>query len=101
MFNANHAAHAIAPTWMVALNVLGETLHIVDGSAWHNLKKGMPNSTVEYMQKKLQNAVAILVLNYSHSHSRSPGCERAQMHMHYSVLREPHGSDERWHVHTA
>jgi hypothetical protein len=46
---------------MAASNVLGETLHRFASLDWRNMKKGMTNSTMEKLQKKLQNMVAIMM----------------------------------------
>jgi hypothetical protein len=53
--------HVVAPTGMAAFNVLGETLHRFAGLDWRNTKKGMTNNTMEKLQKKLQNTVAIMM----------------------------------------
>jgi hypothetical protein len=39
----------------------GGTLHRFAGLDWRNMKKGMANSTMEKLQKKLQNMVAIMM----------------------------------------
>jgi hypothetical protein len=61
MFDDNDVVHVVAPTGMAAFNVLGETLHRFVGLDWRNMKKGMTNSTMEKLKKKLQNTVAILM----------------------------------------
>jgi hypothetical protein len=61
MFDDNDVVHVIAPTGVAVFNVLGETLHICVGLDWRNTKKGMSNSTMEKLQKKLQNPVVILI----------------------------------------
>jgi hypothetical protein len=61
MFDDNDVVHAVFPTGMSAFNVLGETLHMFAGLDWRNMKKGMTNSTMEKLQKKLQNTVAIMM----------------------------------------
>jgi hypothetical protein len=61
MFDDNDVVHVVAPIGMSAFNVLGETLHRFAGLDWWNMKKGMTNSTMEKLQKKLQNTVAILM----------------------------------------
>jgi hypothetical protein len=53
--------HVVAPTGIAALNFLGGTLHRLAGLDWWNIEKGMTNSTMEKLHKKLQNAVAILM----------------------------------------
>jgi hypothetical protein len=61
MFDDNDVVQVVAPTGMSAFNVLGETLHRFAGIDWQNMKKGMTNSTMEKLQKKLQNTVAIMM----------------------------------------
>jgi septin family protein len=61
VFDDNDVVHAVAPTGMEAFNVLGGTLHKFAGLDWRNMKKGMTNGTMEKLQKKLQNTVAILM----------------------------------------
>jgi hypothetical protein len=61
MFDDNDVVRVVAPTGMSAFNVLGETLHRFSGLDWWNMKKGMTNSTMEKLQKKLQNTVAIMM----------------------------------------
>jgi hypothetical protein len=61
MFDYNDVVHVVAPTVMAAFNDLGETLHRLAGIDWRNMKKGMTNSTMEKLQKKLQNTVAIMM----------------------------------------
>jgi hypothetical protein len=61
MFDDNDVAHVVAPIGMAAFNVLGETLHRFAGLDWRNMKKGMTNSTIEKLQKKLQNTIAIMM----------------------------------------
>jgi hypothetical protein len=61
MFDDNDVVHGVAPTGMSAFNVLGETLHRFAGLDWRNMKKGMTNSIMEKLQKKLQNTVAIMM----------------------------------------
>jgi hypothetical protein len=61
MFYDNDVVHVVAPTGMAAFNVLGKTLHRFEGLDWWNMKKGMTNSTMEKLQKKLQNTVAIIM----------------------------------------
>jgi hypothetical protein len=47
---------------MAAFHVLGGgALHIFAGLDWWNTKKGMTNSTMEKLHKKLQNMVAIMM----------------------------------------
>jgi hypothetical protein len=46
---------------MASFNGMGGTLHIFVGLDWRNMKKGMTNSTMEKLQNKLQNNVAILM----------------------------------------
>jgi hypothetical protein len=60
MFDDN-VVHVVAPTGMAAFNVLGETLHRFAGLDWRNMKKRMINSTMEKLQKKLQNTIAIMM----------------------------------------
>jgi hypothetical protein len=54
MFDDNDVVHVVAPTGMASLNVLGETLHRFAGLDWRNMKKGMTNSTMDKLQKKLK-----------------------------------------------
>jgi hypothetical protein len=61
MFDDNDVVHVVAPTGMAAFNVLGKTLHRFAGLDWRNMKKGMTNSTMEKLQKKLQNTVAMIM----------------------------------------
>jgi ATP-dependent DNA helicase PIF1 len=61
MFDDNDVVHVVAPTGMAAFNVLGKTLHRFAGLDWRNMKKGMTNTTMEKLQKKLQNTVAIMM----------------------------------------
>jgi hypothetical protein len=61
IFDDNDVVHVVAPTRMAAFNVLGETLHRFVGLDWRNMKKGMTKSTMEKLQKKLQNTVAIMM----------------------------------------
>jgi hypothetical protein len=61
MFDDNDVVHVVATTWMAAFNVLVETLYRFEGLDWRNIKKGMKNSTMEKLQKKLQNTVAIFM----------------------------------------
>jgi hypothetical protein len=61
MFDANEVVHVVAPTGMAAFNVLGKTPHRFAGLDLRNMKKGMTNSTMEKLQKKLQNTVAIIM----------------------------------------
>jgi hypothetical protein len=61
MVDDNDMVHVIASTWMAACNGLGETLHRFAGLDLRNTKKGMRNSTMEKLQKTLQNMVAILM----------------------------------------
>jgi hypothetical protein len=61
MFDDNDVVHGVAPTGISAFNVLGETLHRSAGLDWRNMKKGMTSSTMEKLQKKLQNKVAIMM----------------------------------------
>jgi hypothetical protein len=61
MFYDNDMVHVVAPTAMTAFNVLWETLHRFVGLDWWNIKKVMTNSTMEKLQKKLQNKVAIIM----------------------------------------
>jgi hypothetical protein len=65
IFDDNDVVHVVAPTGMAAFNVLRETLHRFAGLDWRNMKKGMTNSTMEKLQKKLQNTVAILMAERS------------------------------------
>jgi hypothetical protein len=60
-FDYNDVVHVVAPTGMEAFNVLGETLHRFSGLDWRNTKKGITNSTMEKLQKKLQKTVAIMM----------------------------------------
>jgi hypothetical protein len=55
MFDGNDVFHDVSPTGIAAFNVLGETLHRFAGQDWRNMKKGMTNSAMEKLQKKLQN----------------------------------------------
>jgi hypothetical protein len=61
MLDDSDGVHVVAPTGMAAFNVLGETLHRFVGLDWRNMKKGMTNSTMDKLQKKLQNTVAIMM----------------------------------------
>jgi hypothetical protein len=61
IFDDNDLVHVVAPTGMAAFNVLGGTLHRFVGLDWWNMNKGMTNSTMEKLQKKLQNTVAIMM----------------------------------------
>jgi hypothetical protein len=61
MFDDNDVVHDVAPTGIAAFNVLGETIHRFAGLDWRNTKIGMTNSTMEKLQKKLQNTVAIMM----------------------------------------
>jgi hypothetical protein len=61
MFDDNDVVHVVAPTGMSAFNALGETLHRFAGLDWRNMKKGTTSSTMEKLQKKLQNTVAIMM----------------------------------------
>jgi hypothetical protein len=61
MFDDNGVVHVVAPMRMAAFNVLGGALHRFAGLDWRNMKKGMTNSTMEKLQKKLQNTVAIMM----------------------------------------
>jgi hypothetical protein len=62
MFDDDDVVHVVRPTGMAAFNVLGETLHIFAGLDWWNTKKRMTkNSTMEKLEKKLQNKVVILM----------------------------------------
>jgi hypothetical protein len=61
MFDDNDVVHVVAPTGMSALNVPRETLHTFAVLYWRSMKKGMSNSTIEKLQKKLQNMVAIIM----------------------------------------
>jgi hypothetical protein len=61
MFDDNDVVHVVAPTGMAVFNVLGETVHRFASLDWQNTKKGMANSTMEKLQKKLQNMVVILM----------------------------------------
>jgi hypothetical protein len=61
MCDDNDVVHVVAPTGMAALNVLGGELHRFTGLDWRNMKKGMTNSTMEKLQKKLQNMVVIMM----------------------------------------
>jgi hypothetical protein len=61
MFDYNYVVHVVAPTGMAAFNVLGVTLHRFAGLYWRNMKKGITNSTIEKLQKKLQKTVVILM----------------------------------------
>jgi hypothetical protein len=61
MFYDHDVVHVIAPTGMAASNVLGGTLHRFAGLDWRNMKKGMTNSTMKKLQKKLRNTVAIMM----------------------------------------
>jgi hypothetical protein len=61
MFDDNDVVHVVAPTVMAAFNILGETLHRFAGLDWRNMKKGLTNSTMEKLQNKLQNTVAIMM----------------------------------------
>jgi hypothetical protein len=61
MFDDNDVVHVVAPTGMAAFNVMGGTLHRFAGLDWGNKKKVMTNSTIEKLQKKLQNTVAIMM----------------------------------------
>jgi hypothetical protein len=65
MFDDNDVAHVVAHTGMASFNVLEETLHRFAGIDWRNMKKGMTNSTMEKLQKKLQNMVAIMMYERS------------------------------------
>jgi hypothetical protein len=61
MFDDNDVVHVVAPNGMAAFNVLWETLHRFAGLDWRNMKKGMTNSTMEKLQKKLLNTVATMM----------------------------------------
>jgi hypothetical protein len=61
MFDDNGVVHVVASTVMTSFNVLGETLDMFAGLDWRNTKKGMTNSTMEKLQNKLQNTVAIIM----------------------------------------
>jgi hypothetical protein len=53
IFDDNDVVYVVAPTGMTAFSITG-----LD---WRNMKKGMTNSTMEKLQKKLQNTVAIIM----------------------------------------
>jgi hypothetical protein len=57
MFDDNYVVHFVVPTGMAAFNFLGETLHRFVGLDWWSMKKGMTNSTMEKLQKKLQKSL--------------------------------------------
>jgi hypothetical protein len=61
MFDNSALVRVVAPTGVAAFNVLGVTLHRFAGLDWRNMKKGMRNSTMQKLQKKLQNTVVILM----------------------------------------
>jgi hypothetical protein len=54
MFDDNDVVHVVAPTGMTVFNGFA-------GLDWRNMKKGMTNSTMEKLQKKLQNTVGIMM----------------------------------------
>jgi hypothetical protein len=61
MLDDNDVVHVVVPTGMAAFNVLGGTLYRFTGLDWRNMKKGMTHITMDTLQKKLQNTVAILM----------------------------------------
>jgi hypothetical protein len=65
MFDDNDVFHVVAPTGMAAFNVPGGTLHRFAGLDWRNMKKGMTSITMDKLQKKLQNTVAIMMYERS------------------------------------
>jgi hypothetical protein len=60
MFDDNYVVH-VAPTGMTGFYVTGKTLYIFAGLDWRNMQKGMTISTMDKLQKKLQNTVAIMM----------------------------------------